>query len=82
MFSKSPRNILRIMLCLTTALLLSLALSYTYLSPYFSEANPHAVIEIIGTAQKNQRSYGTDIRILNVKINDEPVSFRKGTGSL
>ncbi len=65
----------KLIVSLTAALLLSLALSCTYLSSFFSEASPQVVIEIIGTAGKNQKSYGTDIRILNVKINDKPVSF-------
>lgn len=75
MHLRVTRNVLQRIFCLIAALILSVFLSYTYLSPYFSIAMPHTFIEIIGTAEKNRQSYGTDIRILNVKINHEEVPF-------
>lgn len=75
MLKRINHTFLQNILCLTAALALSVVLFHTYLSSFFSYTAPYTALEIVGTAEKNCQSYGADIRILNIKINDRPVPF-------
>lgn len=59
------------------ALALSLVLSYTVCSEYFRVEEPNAQIRIENTATKNILSYGSDVRIRSITIDQEKIPFEE-----
>ena len=54
------------------ALFFSVLVSHTVLPQYFEVVSPLTNIEIEATASKKSPSWGTDVRIVEVKIDDTP----------
>lgn len=57
------------------ALFFSVLVSHTVLPQYFEVVSPLTNIEIEATASKKSPSWGTDVRIVEVKIDDTPIPW-------
>ena len=56
-------------------LVFTLLLSYTVFSSNFEVTFPTTTIKIEAAASKNSSSWGTDVRIVEVKVNDVPIPW-------